>query len=131
MPPPKAISRELRSPPALAICRSSFSTDRSVLCRSPAGNNSTTGSTEKELRNRFDQCSQISGEVSTNTRLGSLPFFSPVTLEIARSIRGSSESSNPVPANTEYFAEGVSTRTICIPSIVSQGNHHNRGCPHL
>jgi ABC-type molybdate transport system substrate-binding protein len=42
MPPPKAMSRELRSPPAAAIWRSSFSTERMVLCASPGDKNSTT-----------------------------------------------------------------------------------------
>ena len=76
-----------------------------VLCCSPGGRNSVTGASSNDRRNFFDHSAQISGDVTTNTRRGNRPT--------ARSIRGASVSSNPLPANTSYFAEGVSTRIVC------------------
>lgn len=54
---------------------------------------------------QWPHSAQISGDVKTKTRRGSRPT--------ARSIRGASVSSNPLPANTSYFADGVSTRIVC------------------
>src|ERR1035437_3183166 len=50
IPPPKAISRLPRSPPACAICRSKPSTLLSVLCFSPGSRNIAIGAWAKEPR---------------------------------------------------------------------------------
>ncbi len=106
MPPPKAISSDPRSPPARTISRVSRSTLLTVLCcfarRKKQRHRRLCKRPQKRLS---DHSAQISGDVSTNTRRGSRPT--------ARSIRGASVSSNPLPANTSYFAEGVSTRIVC------------------
>ena len=106
IPPPKAISKLPRSAPARSISRASRSTLAIVLYFSPAARNSDHRRLAKRLLQKLSpQSAQISGEVSTKTRRGSLP--------IARSIRGASVSSSPLPAITSYFAVGVSTRIVC------------------
>ena len=73
---------------------------------SPGGRNSATGGSHRNDRRNFSlHRAQISGEVTTKIRRGSR--FT------TRSIRGASVSSNPLPAITSYFAEGVSTRIVC------------------
>jgi hypothetical protein len=76
-----------------------------VLCLSPEGKNNTTGGSEKELRKGSLHSAQISDEVNTKTRRGSLPP--------ARSMRGIRVEIRPLPVVTSYFAEGVSTRMVC------------------
>ncbi len=124
IPPPKAISSDPRSPPARTISRSSRSTLLIVLCCSPGGRNSVTGvsifSSWNDRRNFFDHSAQISGDVTTNTRLGNRPT--------ARSIRGASSWSNPLPANTSYFAEGVSTRIVCTVFSMIEDPRPTRPC---
>ena len=109
IPPPKAIRKLPRSPPARTISRVSRSTLLMVLCFSPGSRNSTTGGSilalSNDAKNAPPHKAQISGEVKTKTRRGSRPT--------ARSIRGVSVSSNPLPVTTSYFAEGVSTRIVC------------------
>jgi hypothetical protein len=103
-----------RSPPArtisrAAVPRSSLScvVRREAETASPALRNSLGEASPllERPQNFFDHKAQISGDVTTNTRRGSRPT--------ARSIRGASSASNPLPANTSYFAEAVSTRIVC------------------
>jgi hypothetical protein len=105
MPPPKAINKLPRSAPARIISRANRSTLAMVLNFSPGGRNNATGGSRNEAQKLSLQSAQIGGDVSTKTRLGSLPM--------TFSMRGASVLISPLPATTSYFAVGVTTRMVC------------------